>query len=73
MTETLLTVTLNLNGRSSLTYEKDHQYFLNRFVCVVDTNKQILGTTFALPRLPFAVYFTNKFIFDLFLVGKGRQ
>ena len=21
-------------GRSSLTYEKDHHYFLNRFVCV---------------------------------------
>ena len=23
-----------LNGRSSLTNEKDHHYFLNRFVCV---------------------------------------
>ena len=22
------------NGRSSLTNEKDHHYFLNRFVCV---------------------------------------
>ena len=24
-----------LSGRSSLTYEKDHHYFLNRFVCVL--------------------------------------
>ena len=29
-----LPVFILLNGRSSLTNEKDHHYFLNRFVCV---------------------------------------
>ena len=29
-----LTLKFLPNGRSSLTNEKDHHYFLNRFVCV---------------------------------------
>ena len=31
---TTLEVSVNIGGRSSLTNEKDHHYFLNRFVCV---------------------------------------
>ena len=30
----ILIMTADMHGRSSLTNEKDHHYFLNRFVCV---------------------------------------